>query len=303
MNKIIEKENEDPQLEVLFSQRYLYSDAKKYFTIRSSIALGFALLGPLIGSQGNTLSSYFGFFALIYLLLDNFSLEKLENGKKETAAKLQELFDTKVFDLPWNNFIAGPKPDLEIVGKILLENPVRDYSELKLVNWYPERVKEVDLELGRFLCQRENVWWESDLRKKYLYVLIGAALAILVVIFTLAITLDLTIANLILWIIMPLLPLGEMVIKQVKLHEDSSKCVKELKDKLDNLIEDLINKKKIENLESVARICQDEIFRHRKKSPMVYDWIYNLFLSKQEEQMQYSVGRKVDEYLNNKNVL
>src|SRR4051812_23567705 len=110
MNKISERQNEERQMNFLFVQRELYSGAKKYFIWRTTIALVFATIGPIITSLNDEIGIYIGITAIAYLLIDNLFLERIESSKRLNAAKIQELFDTYLFELPWNKFVAGKKP-------------------------------------------------------------------------------------------------------------------------------------------------------------------------------------------------
>ena len=154
MNNINLKQNESSSIDLLFAQRYLYTSAKKYFIWRTIIAIFIAIIGPLLTSLNSLISAYVALFVLIYVLADNFLLEKIEISKKVIAAKTQELFDVYVYDMPWNTIVVGEKPEQEVIDFILLNNKNRDSTIL--MNWYPEENSQVELLKGIFLCQYSN---------------------------------------------------------------------------------------------------------------------------------------------------
>jgi hypothetical protein len=43
------------------------------------------------------------------------------------------------------------------------------------------------------------------------------------------------------------------------------------------------------------RLLQNEIFIHRKGCPLVPDWLYGLFRTKNEDSMNYSISKAVEE--------
>lgn len=92
-----------------------------------------------------------------------------------------------------------------------------------------------------------------------------------------------------------MIPLIELLIKQINEHHGSDCCSTDLKDNLNDTLSRIINGEVINNPESLARTYQDEIYRHRSKCPMVFDWMYWIFKDKQEEQMQFSVSKTVKE--------
>lgn len=292
MNNISSNQNNQHQLELLFSQRALYSSAKKYFSWRTFIAILIAIVGPLLTSLNNSVSTYSVIFVVAYLVLDNLVFEKIEKSKKETAAKLQETFDTNVLDLPWNSIVVGKKPDAGIVGSILSKNKGADYSLLR--NWYAPEVSEVNLDAGRFLCQRTNAWWDSKLRTKYLVLLYGVSFLVIVALVTLGVILDLTVPKFLLGVLLPMVPLIELLGKQIKEHYNCDTLTSNLRDSLDTTLDSIISGENIPSPKVLSRTYQDEIYRHRSSCPMVFDWVYWLFRDDQEVQMSFNITDKVN---------
>lgn len=295
MNEINTIQNNRKQIELLFTQRSLYSGAKKYFIWRTVFALILAIVGPIISFSNESVGLYVGIVSIAYLLISHLVLERLEGTKKINAAKIQEEFDTSVLSLLWNEVVAGSRPDMEIVASVLSQDRAIDSSSLE--NWYASDVSKVPLELGRLLCQRANTWWDSTLRNRYIALLLVLLFGTISILIILGIQLDLTLSKFILGVLLPIVPLIELLLKQIRDHFESHACILELKGKLDNSIEILFQGKGIHNPEAVARVFQDEIFRHRKKCPMVFDWVYWFFRDRQENQMQFSIKGKVEAYL------
>ncbi|MEQ1500453.1 MAG: S-4TM family putative pore-forming effector, partial [Parcubacteria group bacterium] len=206
--------------------------------------------------------------------------------------KFQELFDTQVLDLNWNEVVVGSKPDHEIIGSIVQK--IKPDSTLK--NWYPVDDSSIDISFARFLCQRSNAWWDSTLRKMYIRFLYCVLFLIVVGIVFIGIKFKLSLGDLILGIIMPVLSLIQLIIKQVNDNISSFKRMTKLKEDIDIVIEKFLGGENVENPKELSRCFQDEIFRHRKSSPQVFDWVYWFLKNNQENQMQYSINAKMEEF-------
>jgi len=58
---------------------------------------------------------YVGLTAIVWFLL-HLALQGFEKKWRVLAATIQEVFDTRVLDLPWNEAVVGPKPPPEAVA-------------------------------------------------------------------------------------------------------------------------------------------------------------------------------------------
>ncbi len=296
MNDIPTKQNETASLELLLTQRRLYSKAKSCFTLRISLALIFAIVGPLVSASFTHVSVYVGLASFVYLFVNLLLLERLESVHKQNAAKIQETLDTYLFNLPWNEYVTGKRPDPELIAKTLEKRFAEDVSDLK--DWYPAAVGKVDLAFARLVCQRANAWWDTNLRRRYLWFLVTASVVVLIAVVIASVITDLTVTNLLLGIILPAVPFAEVVIQQIKQNQESSHLTTQLKENIDAEIAKLIAAGKIEqDLTATSRTFQDQIFRHRTKSSMVFDWIHKLAKPVYEKRMQFSAAEKINEFI------
>lgn len=293
MSNIPVRQNESRQLQLLKAQRVLYSSSKKYFNWRTGLAFVFATFGPAIISLNIDLSGYAAVIIIAYLLLDKFFFERQEVKKRKSAAKVQELFDTTVLDLPWNKVVAGERPEEEIISTALHVKS-RDKGE-KLENWYATDVGRVEEGLARLLCQRTNAWWDTALRSSFITCLVALTVVLTTIAVGFCVVFKLPINQVVinmLWLI----PLAELVIKQILKNHDASTTISELKINLESEIQEWMEGRGVENV-ALARTFQDQIFCHRCQCPMIPDWFYWIYRDRQETQMQFSIGRRVDEYL------
>ncbi|MGJ8715770.1 MAG: S-4TM family putative pore-forming effector [Maribacter stanieri] len=166
MNDILKKQNKNEFIEYLKAQRIAYSQCK-IFQVFDLVSIVVAIILPIIGIIRNDFVNYLGAFGvlwtIIYLVSENYRRKKTEQG-----AKLQEQFDTELYDIPWNEILCKDKISSDI--RIDL---AKKYKEGGLKNWYS---KEVDKSLPKpvaiLLCQRINFSWELKLRKLFVTYLV-----------------------------------------------------------------------------------------------------------------------------------
>lgn len=161
MNRITEKQNESKFIEYLKAQRVAYSQCKSY-QVFDVISVIMAIILPVIGMLNEDIVNYLGAFGvlwtIIYLVTENYRSKKTEQG-----AKIQEQFDTELYDITWNEILCKEKINSDT--QIDLANK---YDGNDLSDWYST---EIDSSLPKaiaiILCQRINFSWELKLRKRY----------------------------------------------------------------------------------------------------------------------------------------
>lgn len=293
MNQICEKQNEKENIDLLAAQRYLYSNSKHIFYLRIAIASIFLLTGLIQISEPGP-KSFLALASIAYLFLDMFVLEKFEKSGKLKAAKIQELFDANVLDLPWNSIMIPHKPDYETVCEASkgYRNKVSDVGNL--FDWYSTSVCNLDGQMARALCQRSNIAWDTNQRR----VFAGALIVVITVMFIaslgLAMIWELTVNQFILQVLLPLLPAFNILLRQILSHLETGKRLEHLKNCADNLIEIAKNNRE-ESTDVQARLLQNEIFDHRRTCPLIPNWVYFLLRGRMERQMYYNIEAKIRE--------
>jgi len=166
MNKITIKQNEPKFIEYLKAQRIAYSQCKVY-QVFDLISVVMAIILPIIGFLKTEYVNYLGAFGvlwtIIYLVSENYRRKKTEQG-----AKIQEQFDTELYEISWNEILCKSKVNSDTQIDLTKKYKIND-----LLNWYS---LEVDTSLPKsiatILCQRINFSWELKLRKKFVRFLI-----------------------------------------------------------------------------------------------------------------------------------
>jgi len=309
-NYFTERQNEPKHLDYLSAQRNLYRKAKRTTAIQILLSgplivcISIAVLilnnkdiSQLVGFQQVDISWVSAFTGVVVALVDVLIITDIVNSLKEKAATIQELFDTSVFGLPWNNVAAGSMPDYEEVNKYsrtIRESP-EEFSKLK--NWYSIKLDNLPIEVSIIICQRSNLCWDSELRN-YFSKLMGA-IALFVIFFLTAIGLyeGMTLKKFFLIVLAPSLPI---VIFAIRNWIDNKRAISQLKSlknivnkSWDNLLTMRESKSK---LMERARAVQDQIYINRKSNPLIFDWIYEKHRPRQHESMYYSIDQMINQY-------
>jgi len=125
-----------------------------------------AIILPIIGvlktGYVNQLGVFGVLWTIVYLVSENYRRKKTEQG-----AKIQEQFDTELYEISWNEVLCNDKVNSDTQTDLATK-----YKKNNLLNWYS---LEVDTTLPKsiatILCQRINFSWEVKLRKRFVWIL------------------------------------------------------------------------------------------------------------------------------------
>ena len=289
MNKIPELQNAKQQLDKLAAQRQIYSDAKKVVAIQIILVIIIIAIWSILVVFYPDLKIYAVFFGIIIAFLDILILTPRIDSLKEKGAKMKELFDCKVLELPWCDLKVGPRPDPETIIKYSLKHYRKNLTGSKLENWYPITVQKLRMPLARLACQRSNLWWDAELRRRYVLVVVIILVCISILVLLVGLIEDMILKRFLLEILVPIMPLVFWGIHQYKTHSASISRQQQLKKYVDKLWDDTIEGKISDaQLEIESRNLQNEIYEKRSSAPLIFDWIYKRLRDDQEEQMNKS---------------
>jgi hypothetical protein len=288
-NDISQRQNEDQALRLLASETSLYGWAK----VALSVQLILVILVPGILLVIEHLATLFkvwaAFIGLAISVIDLILLDPVKTALQQKAADIQELFDCQTLSLDWPR-LKGNKPDRED----LHETSTLNKSTLK--DWYPKEVVSLPLYVARVVCQRSNCWWDSKLRRFYRITVLSATVVLIVAVVVYALLKNLTFGDFILSLMAPILPGVLWGIREGKLQSEAAERADRLKKFGDDLWERIIEPGITAEVAGVqSRMFQDGIYEHRRKSPMIFNWFYELFKIRFESQMRYSATEMVKE--------
>jgi hypothetical protein len=230
-------------------------------------------------------------WSLIVLFLD-FFLDHYINNLKETGAKIQELFDTYVLQIEWNNILCADKPEYNEVCRFYEQHKKR-HDLSKFNDWYEAEIATVPEHTGKLICQKTNCNYDVTIRNRYKSVVLWIGIIAIILLLIFAIFSEMTLAKLVLTVLVPSAPITQWMYKNVTSNTESIKNLKQLNSLLNSAWEDAKNGVVIEDFK--IRQIQDGIYLNRKGNPLIPDFVYNRLRSKLEAETRYTVGQLVRE--------
>lgn len=274
MNKINQRQNKKVFIDYLKAQRVAYSQCKTY-QIVDLISILVAIVLPIIGLINSEYVNFLGAFGVIwtilYLVVENFRKSKSQQG-----AKIQEQFDTELFEIPWNDVLCKNK-----INKDVQMDLADHYKGDDLKNWYSKEIgNDIPREIAVLLCQRINFSWELNLRKKFVFSLLSVLLIYYGLIITTAIIINFGLYDTLL-LLAPSISFLIYGVQNVGALKSQLKSKAEYLDLIDSKIKDYSLIKKLPN-DSFLRQIQDVIYNQRNFLEKIPDWFYNSFKVKNE---------------------
>ena len=296
MNWITTEQNTERQLQRLAAQRQLYATAKKVFGFHVLLSGPLAVASAFLALLFPSTRSYVALWALAIVLCDVMWLTPWQKRLRESAARIQELFDCDVLSLPWNDLKAGKRPEPELVKEQSAKYATWAEKMPPLTHWYPAETGELPLQIGRIVCQRSNCWWDSKQRRRYATAIIAVVFVVFFVVLMLALRNQFTLEDFMLKVLAPLAPALLLGVRQYLDHIEAAARLDKLKDHAEKLwSEALSGGKSVAFLTTAARGLQDELLEGRRRSPLVLDTVFKWLRRDYETQMNHGAAELVAE--------
>lgn len=272
--------------------RQIYSDAKILFAIQIVLATIVVVLLSLINVFHN-IEWFLATYCVVVAVTDAIFFDEYISSKKEEASTIQEMFDTHVLDIEWNDFIE--KIDHEIIFRFSEKYKKIEPSFDSLKNWYSTEIGSIVDDKAKLICQYSNCRYDLSLRiftKRYYYFLATIS-SLLVAVF--ALSKDISFKNIFILILLPLLPIIVFSIQRIKENNRSIEYLNKLKKISSRAWGKVISGNAID-ITKTTRQIQNRIFKNRKDSPLIFDWFYKIHRKHLENEMNYSVEQLVSQF-------
>ena len=295
MNTIPAKQNEDQNVALVRARRRLYSKAKTY---QGAVVLATLLLPVLSLALFHYVPSakaYLAAWALLFGVCEVAIIDRWQKGLLKTAAKLQEEFDCDVLKIPRNTFLVGAYVDPEEVYR-LSSDKLDQSQEKQLRDWYPVVVGKVPMHVARILCQRENLLYDTNVRKTYGRLLGVGMLLLVVVLIACSLAMQLKLDEFVLTVAAPAAPVINWAWREYFRQRDAIETLERLKSESEKLWKSAVEGIAADEAAERSRELQDGIYSHRVSSPLVFDFLYQLRRDGLEAQMNAGADRFVQEY-------
>lgn len=295
MNTIPLAQNEPKQIERLAAQRYLYSAAKRILGVEVFLGAPVAIAWSILAMNYAPARGYAAFWGVLVSVSDVLWINPWQKRLREKAAKVQELFDCDVLQLPWNDIKVGSRPDPELVREHYDKYKKNASRISPLNNWYPAVVGNLPMEVARIVCQRSNCWWDSKQRRTYAVWVVSAVVFTIVAIVGVGLVGGLTIEKLFFVVVAPMAPAIILAIRQYSEQMEAAGRLDNLKEHTERLWDAAFDRSVAQDISAKSRVLQDEIYENRKKSPLVFDWIFGRLRGDYESQMNHGAEKYAEE--------
>lgn len=264
-----------------------YRAAKLTQGIIVALSVVLPIIGVLVGPSYPEVWPYVALAGLVLLVLETALIDRMQKDRLKRGAKLQEQFDTDVFELPWNNFVVGSYVEPEDV-RALSAKPLSAAREGHFDNWYEPCVSQIPLHLARLVCQRTNISYDERLRKKY-----GGMLLFLTVIFGVGLlfvglAMGLKFSDLVMTLFVPFMPVLTWAMEEQQQHANTATALKNLSTEWGKIWSRALAGASEAEVTRDSRCLQDAIYQHRERSPLVFDWVYYRLRAANEDEARHA---------------
>ena len=263
-------QNMEPARTLLRAAMASHRRAQKLQSVRTWVSLavaGLAIVAAVFPSTAVLASVVGGVWALLYTATVNLSL-----AETRRAATLQEMFDVRVFGLPWNPIAAGSPIEQHEVSRL-----ARRYRgpASRTVDYYqiPDLPRPYDV----LACQQINLAWSARIRGRYGTMLTIALISWSLLGLVIAAAAEFTVASVVLGWFIP--SLGALMMG-VDIHREQREVIA-VRSRALQLVYDrvayAIDGTGEEELEAFARQVQDAILSTRQDQVRAPEWFYRWF--------------------------
>ena len=283
--RIFERQNTPENLNVLKAAKSCYSHGKTFgvFNVLLTVTIPICLNILMHFNQNKVVEAIFIVISVIawmlgYLCKKEFYLSKL-NG-----ASLQQQFDIAIFDLKLESDVYNKEKEASFATKEKLTSKYQAKKDDSIINWYSDYSK-FPYEQAVFYCQKENIDWDIELRKKYRNFLCALAILTTVLLVVDAIYIQVIFYEFVISCV-PLLPLVSFFCNGIKKLNDDINRYDEIYNYVNKCDEKISNGQKasedelLENIKSLQLL----ILKHRKSAYMIPTWFYKIFKTKMQKE-------------------
>jgi len=292
---IIQRQELPENIELLAAQRSLYSRAKIILGLQMVISIPIAVCAAIFTIASPELKGYIALWGMLTLYFDLFFFTPRVKKLRDSASRVQELFDIKVLGIDWNDIAVGKKPDPELVHEEAQKYGLDEAKKAGLKNWYPVIIDTVPEIFGIVISQRTNVWWDCKMRRKYACFIRIVLLSIALVLIGYGLYDKKDMFEFLTFIVAPLASTYVFGYRQMMEHTDAADRLDRLKDLAEKVWADAISGKEISSIKINCRALQDQIFDNRRRNPPVFDFLFKWFRDRNENLMNKGAEALISE--------
>lgn len=269
--RITERQDEPQHLHRLLAYSYYYRAGQWWRRLRAAGTFVLATVGPILAVYMPASTETVAAFGAGWLVIGRTLLTWLEQRNTLQAVRIQELYDTELLHLPWNEALAGRRPSPEDVNSAARH--IR--SDTRYRNWYSLNLADTPWPADALLCQRQSAVWSRRDHRAYSDTVLVVGVAWFLAGVVAAVAWDLSTAD---YLIKIFLPSGPAFLDTVELtmahrrHADA-------RQRAEHAIDDLWQKYLSDPgglAPADGRAVQDSAYRLRRDGPRVPAAFYRM---------------------------
>ena len=200
--RIRDRQDQPRHLQRLLAYSHLYAVAQRWHRAGALGTFLLATAAPVISLLVPSTSDILAAVSAGWLVAGRTVLSWLEDHQKLQAARVQELYDTRLFNLPWNTALAGREPAPEDVAAAAAR--IRDDSPYR--DWYSIDLGDTPWPGDVLLCQRMSMIWGRRDHRAYGTAILITGIAWFLLGLSIALARDLSLADYLIKIFLPSSP-------------------------------------------------------------------------------------------------
>ena len=274
-SSVLRHQNDAPMMDLLRAVAAVHGRVQRLGNLQLALSVGIALAG-LVASFAAVIAKPVVAVGALWGLANAAGLASWADQALRRAALLQEMFDVRLFALPWNTVLVGVPEAAHEVSRLSKryhgnEEFLRNYYEI------PDLPRPYDV----LASQQENLGWGSRIRLRYAYAALTAvgcwSLSGLVV----GVAANLTVGDLVLRWFVPstgLLLFGlDTMRRQLGVAKERGRILVQVREDIASAVERPISGAVDEGLLVLARQVQDSLFLTRLRVSRVPNWFFQWF--------------------------
>lgn len=272
---------------LLRARRRNYHAAKITQGILVLVSILLPVVGVCIGAQVPEIRPYLALASLILLVMEAALFDRIQKERLKRGAKLQEQFDTDVFGLPWNRFVTGAPLEHEDIRR-LSAKPLSGKEEAHFQAWYEVCISRLPLHLARLIGQRTNISYDARLRRRYGGWLLTLTILFGVVLLYAGLYKGLQFPELIMTLVVPFMPVLNWALRDRMQQVNAATSLTNLSGEWEKIWAKALGGADAVAITAESRSLQDAIYQHRERSPLVFDWVYSIFRTVNEDEAHHA---------------
>lgn len=268
---ITERQDQPEHLQRLLAYSRYYHLAHRWRRVRALGTFGLAAAGPLISLLIPATSDLVAAISAGWLVLGRTLLTWMEQRRTLDAVRAQELYDTKLFHLPWNSALVGRPPAPEDIAAAARQ--IEDDTPYR--HWYSIDLRNTPWPADVLLCQRQSTVWSRRDHRAYGTTILTAGISWFVIGLIVAITLDLTLADYLVKIFLPSAPAFLDSVDLARLHWHHATGREQVEHKIADLWQEYTSDNE-SLMVAECREIQDSAYLLRRDGPRVPGVFYRL---------------------------